>query len=39
VQFWPMSPAKVRRTTIIDGIRSLAFIASRRWRALRGRPV
>ncbi len=39
VQFWPMSPEKVRRTTIVDGLRSLAFIASRKWRALRGRPV
>ena len=30
VQFYPMSPGKVRRTTVMDGLRALALIAARR---------
>jgi 2-phospho-L-lactate transferase/gluconeogenesis factor (CofD/UPF0052 family) len=39
VQFYPMSPAQVRRTTVMDGLRSLTLIASRKWRAMRGQRV
>jgi 2-phospho-L-lactate transferase/gluconeogenesis factor (CofD/UPF0052 family) len=39
VQFIPMSPEKVRRTTIGEGLRSLAFIVAQRWRFWREADV